>query len=104
MVSMKRLVALAVIFLTGCFSEHFYDSTIGSSTTVGVVLPTENIVNFEVLNTLDGCRISIKEPCCIVHHFTMTNNTTWFKFFEKSSIADSLIWLFPTNAVHSCAY
>ncbi len=87
---MKKLMLCAILFL-GCTSKNFYDSTIGSSTTVGVVLPTENIVNFEVLNTLDGCRISIKEPCCIVHHFTMTNNTTWFNFIETSSVANSLI-------------
>lgn len=88
---MKRLVALAVIFLTGCFSEQFYDSTIGNATTIGVALPTENLVNFEVLNSLDGCRIRIKEPCCIVHYFTMTNTTTWFKFVDTSSVVNSFI-------------
>lgn len=87
---MKKLMLCAILFL-GCTSNNFYESTIGSSTTIGVVLPTENLVNFEVLNTLDGCKIKIKEPCCIVHHFTMTNSTTWFKFFETSSSANSLI-------------
>lgn len=99
---MKKLMLCAILFL-GCTSKNFYDSTIGSATTVGVVLPTENLVNFEVLNTLDGCKIKIKEPCCIVHHFTMTNNTTWFKFVETSSTANSFIQLCPTNAVHSSA-
>ena len=95
---MKRLVALTVILLTGCFSEQFYDSTIGNATTIGVVLPTENLVNFEVFNSLDGCRIRVKEPCCLVHEFTMTNNITWFGLIQSDSTASSKICLIPTNA------
>jgi len=98
-VSMKRLVALAGILLTGCFSEQFYDSSIGNATTIGVVLPTENLVNFEVFNSLDGCRIRVKEPCCVIHEFAMTNSTTWFGLIQSDSAASSKMYLIPTNAV-----
>jgi hypothetical protein len=81
----KYLFIFLTIVLCGCASNHFYESVIGSATTVGIVLPTENLVNFEVLNSLDGCRIAIKEPCVITHHFIMTNNITWFGLFDSSS-------------------
>ncbi len=91
MVKIRCILLCAIMFLIGCSSESFYSSTIGSATTIGIILPSENIVNFEVLNSLDGSRIAIKEPCNIFHHFTMTNTTTWFNFIEASSSANSLI-------------
>jgi hypothetical protein len=97
----KYLFIFLAIVLCGCASNHFYESVIGSATTVGIVLPTENLINFEVLNTLDGCKIKIKEPCYMVHHFTMTNNTTWFNLFDSSSKVDSTLTLNPTtNIIH----
>ena len=99
---MKKIF-IAALLLCGCTSKNFYESVIGSSTTIGLILPSENITNFEVLNSLEGSKIKIKEPCNVYHYFSMTNTTTWFGLVESSSVANSLIWLYPTNVVHSCA-
>ena len=99
---MKKIF-IAALLLCGCTSKNFYESVICSSTTIGLILPSENIINFKVLNSLEGSKIKIKEPCNVYHYFAMTNTTTWFGLVETSSAANSLISLYSTNAVHSCA-
>ena len=95
---MKKIF-IAALLLCGCTSKNFYESTIGSSTTIGLILPSENITNFEVLNSLEGSKIKIKEPCNVYHYFAMTNTTTWFGLVDSKSAAHSLILLSPSNSI-----
>ena len=101
----KYLVGfVCAIMLYGCTSDCFYDSTIGSSATIGLIIPSESIINFEVLNKLDGCRIKIKETCYISHSFSITNSTTWFGLITTSSAVSNKIEISSTNAVPSVSY
>jgi hypothetical protein len=101
----KRMVKYLVgfvcaIMLYGCTSDCFYDSTIGSSATIGLIIPSESIINCEVLNKLDGCRIKIKEPCYVKHSFSITNSTTWFGLITTGTIANNHIEVCSTNIIH----
>lgn len=94
-----RLVLFTILLsLTlGCTSP-FFKSVQGTSTSIGITIPNEEVVEVEALHYLNGEKVVVKDPASIRYKFKTAETNSYLGIVHTQSWRESDLSVSVTNA------
>lgn len=65
---MKNSAAFLLLLLAGC-TAPFFRSVEGTSTSIGVTVPNEEVIQLEALHYLNGEKVTVRDPAFVAYKF-----------------------------------
>lgn len=98
--SIRHAVCILALLSAGCASPYF-KAVEGTSTSIGVTLPNEEVMELEALHYLNGQKVVVKEPSEVAYFCENCQSNSYFGVVRTASWRKSEVRLRPasTNAV-----
>lgn len=87
---MKKALLIALLCLAGC-ETPFFRSIQGTSSTIGISLPNEDIVQFQAFQYLNGEKVVVRDVANISYSFRTSETNNYFGVIETNTTRDSTL-------------
>ena len=95
---MKKLALALLLAAAGC-ATPFFRSVQGTSTSIGVTIPNEEVVQLEALHYLNGEKVTVREPAYIKYWFKAAETNRYFGMISTETCRESDLTISLTNNV-----
>lgn len=75
---------LATCFIIGCYSPYF-KSTQGTLTNIGISMPNEEMLHFQIASYLGGDSIIVKDKAVIEYEWRTTETNNYFGLIKTEN-------------------
>ena len=94
----KMVLALLPLLVLGC-GTPFFKSVQGTSTSIGITIPNEEVLELEALHYLNGEKVVVREPACIHYKFSASETNSYLGIVHTQSCRESDLTVSLTNAL-----
>lgn len=91
------LFSMLLTLTLGC-TAPFFKSVQGTSTSIGITIPNEEVIELEALHYLNGEKVVVREPAIIRYKFKASETNSYLGIVRTQSWRESDLSVSVTNA------
>lgn len=76
----------------------------GTSTSIGVTIPNEDVLQLDAFHYLNGEKVTVKDPACITYKFKAAETNSYFGVISTTAWRESDLAVSLTNRIEGAEH